>query len=124
MSVPAIACGVRTEEAAVQLDELHRRHLLTRLPGDAPRYAFRDYVHDHARRLAERTDCRQAREDALRRAAKHLGRSAAAADYGAFPDRWHLGPWYDDLKRDAQDSRRSACGDNVRSVGAQPGSRA
>ncbi len=96
----AILQPVNAEQAAVLLDELHRRHLLTRLPGDAPRYRFRDHVQDHARRVAERTD---RRENALRRAARHLVALAAAADFYAFPDRWRLGPWYEVPERNAKE---------------------
>ncbi|ARZ70049.1 XRE family transcriptional regulator [Streptomyces albireticuli] len=97
----AAAADVPEAEARALLDGLAGVHLLEEVGEE--RYRFHDAVRRHAERRAHAEDGRTGTAAAVRRTVTWYLRFAAGADARVIPGRWHLGPAYDRLPRQAAD---------------------
>ncbi|MFJ6616211.1 tetratricopeptide repeat protein [Kitasatospora sp. NPDC091335] len=94
-AVAAAVSGLTEERAAEALANLAERGLLE--PTPAGRYRYRSTVRQCAEEEAARVDGIAACVGAVARVVDCFLRFAVPADFAALPERWHVGPLYDEL---------------------------
>lgn len=111
----AAAADVTVADAERLLASLAGR-LLLEATADG-RYRYRPAVRDHAETTAIREDGLGACAEAVTRTVDWFVRFAIRADFAALPERWHLGPLYDELGPGAYESQGAAVAALVAELG-------